>query len=142
MQAGLRGVPFQLYNSFSLSVLGSRANQPWSLSSTLTPLGFILGAAGSQTALPIPFLSQSPSRHFLPEPSLSGQLPSGSLDLRLTKHRILTPWSPPETSGSPQGPWNLHSVALCWWPQILIAEAASPQPHMGPCLVTNGHQPF
>ena len=23
--------------------------------------------------------------------------------------------SPPQASGSPQGPWNLHLVALCWW---------------------------
>lgn len=138
MQAGLRGVPFQLYNSFSLCVLGSRANQPWHLSSTLTPLGFILGAAGSQTALPIPFLSQSPSRCFLPEPSLSGQLPSGALDLRLTK-----PCSPPETSGSPPGTLECaFGGSVLVGPQILITEATSLQPHVGACLVTNGHQPF
>lgn len=98
--------------------------------------------------MPAPFLSRNhPSAgRLLPEPSLSGQLPSGALDLRLNTRKddleaksadILVPstsrWLPPGTLESAFG----GSVLV--GPQILITEVASLQPCMRARLVTGGH---
>lgn len=61
------------------------------------------------------------------------RLLSGAMVLRLKtpKNHLESPQPRLVIAGSPLGPWNLHLVALGWWPQIPITEATSLRPIRG-----------
>lgn len=125
--AGLRDVPFCCLILLSWMCLAHAQTSPGVELHTHTPwlpsrsCWFLNSPAHLPRLLPSSLCSHPSAGHLLPEPSLSGQLPSGTLDLRLNTRKddleaksadILVP---PQAGGSPQGHWNLHLVALCWW---------------------------